>query len=446
MLLGVPFGAWLGSLGHRAQRFIGSLTVVPFLLPPLLIGIAALPLTSGLALDSRTGILLIVLAHAFMNVGFVGRVMAGSAIPKEQLEAARLDGATDRQVRREIQLPQQLPALVSAGLLVALYSATSFGLVLLLSGGAVRTLETEIAEAALYRLDLNQAGTLALLQTLLTLALFIVARKFSSLGFALNQVGRSTLKANWLDRVVGYLYTAAVLFVFVQILIRSFDADSFFAHYLNLGSQGTRSLLNISVLEAATNSARNMVVVLIVAVLVSYLWAGRLKQSYIVLLPIGISSVVIGLGALILSGYLPRELSSSWLLVPLVQSLIAIPLCYQILRPARRSFDSELLDAAKIDGAGRFRTLGQIELPLMRKPLATAMAFVGMSSLGEFGAASFLAFGSQETLPIVMFRLASRPGSENFGMAMAAGSIYILLTAWIIWLSSKPSRIQRQEH
>jgi thiamine transport system permease protein len=189
-----------------------------------------------------------------------------------------------------------------------------------------------------------------------------------------------------------------------------------------------------------------MFVVLLVAVVVAYLWAGRLKQSFIVLLPIGISSVVIGLGALILSGYLPREFSSSWLLVPLVQSLIAIPLCYQILRPARRSFDSELLDAAKIDGAGRFRTLGQIELPLMRKPLATAMAFVGMSSLGEFGAASFLAFGSQETLPIVMFRLASRPGSENFGMAMAAGSIYILLTAWIIWLSSKPSRIQRQEH
>jgi thiamine transport system permease protein len=188
-----------------------------------------------------------------------------------------------------------------------------------------------------------------------------------------------------------------------------------------------------------------MFVVLLVAVVVAYLWAGRLKQSYIVLLPIGISSVVIGLGALILSGYLPRELSSSWLLVPLVQSLIAIPLAYQILRPARRSFDAELLDAAKLDGAGRFRTLSQIELPLMRKPLATAMAFVGMSSLGEFGAATFLAFGSQETLPIVMFRLASRPGSENFGMAMAAGAIYILLTAWIIWLSSKPSRIQHQE-
>jgi thiamine transport system permease protein len=169
-----------------------------------------------------------------------------------------------------------------------------------------------------------------------------------------------------------------------------------------------------------------------------------LKQSVLILLPIGVSSVVIGLGALFITGYLPRELSSSWLVVPIVQSLIAIPLAYQILRPARKSLDGELLDAAQLDGAGAVRRIAQVELPLLRRPMATAAAFVAMSSLGEFGAASFLAFGSQETLPVVMFRLASRPGSENFGMAMAAGAIYILLTAWIVWLSSKPSRTQRQ--
>lgn len=444
-LLGLPFGAWLASLGPRAQRLIGSITVVPFLLPPLLIGIAALPIVSNFEVDAANGILLIVLAHAFMNIGFVGRVVAGSSAPQEQVEAARLDGATDRVIRSTVQLPQQVPAIVGASLLVALYSATSFGLVLLIAGGRVRTLETEIAEAALSRLDLNQAGLLAILQTLLTLALFLVARKFSGLGFQLNQVTRSTLQTHWHQKLVGYLYTVSVLFVFIQILVRALDSEFPRANFINLGSQGTRSLLNISVVEAAVNSGRNMLVVLIISLTIAYLWAGRSRHSFMVLLPIGLSSVVIGLAALVLSGYLPRELSSSWLLVPVVQSLIAIPLAYQIIRPARRAFDVEILDAAKIDGAGYFKTLALIELPLLRRPLVTAMAFVGMSSLGEFGAASFLAFGSQETLPIVMFRLASRPGAENFGMAMAAGTIYILLTAWIIWLSSRPSRIQHQE-
>ena len=446
VILGTPFGSWLASLRPRSQRLVGALTVVPFLLPPLLIGIAALPLTSMLEVDSRIGILLIVLAHAFMNIGFVGRVVAGSALPSEQVEAARLDGAIDSVIRRAIQLPQQIPAIVGAALLVALYSATSFGLVLLVAGGRVRTLETEIAEAALYRLDLNQAAMLAVLQTILTIALFVVARRFSTMGFQLDQLGRSSLRPSPVSHLIGYLYTGVVLFVFVQILLRAFDWPDLLSNFANLGSQGTRSLLNVSVLEAALNSGRNMVVVLFISLTVGYLLAGRSKQSLLVLLPIGVSSVVIGLGALVLSGYLPRELSSSWLLVPIVQSLVAIPLAYQILRPARQSFDSEILDAAKIDGAGFLTTLSRVELPLLRKPLTTAVAFVSMSSIGEFGAASFLAFGSQETLPIVMFRLASRPGSENFGMAMAAGAIYILLTAWIVWLSSKPSRIQRQEH
>lgn len=445
VLFGIPFGSWLASLRPRPQRLVGALTVVPFLLPPLLIGIAALPLTSMLQVDSRIGILLIVLAHAFMNVGFIGRVVAGSALPSEQVEAARLDGASDKVIREVIQLPQQIPAVAGAALLVALYSATSFGLVLLIARGAVRTLETEIAEAALYRLDLNQAATLAVLQTVLTLAMFAVSRRFSTAGFQLDQLGKSALRPSLFSRLVGYLYTALVLFVFLQILQRAFEGPNLLANFANLSSQGTRSLLNVSVLEASINSGRNMVVVLLIAMTLGYLLAGRSKHSLLVLLPIGVSSVVIGLGALVLSGYLPSELSSSWLVVPIVQSVIAIPLAYQILRPARRSFDSEILDAAKIDGAGFFRTLTRVELPLLRKPISTALAFVGMSSIGEFGAASFLAFGSQETLPIVMFRLASRPGSENFGMAMAAGAIYILLTAWIVWLSSKPSRIQRQE-
>jgi thiamine transport system permease protein len=444
VIFGVPFGAWLASLTQRQQRLVGSISVVPFLLPPLLIGIAALPITETLVLDSNLGILMIVLAHAFMNVGFVGRVVAGSSLDREQVEAARLDGASDSLIRKAIQLPQQLPSIASAALLVALYSATSYGLILLVGAGQVRTLETEIAEAALYRLDLEQAGTLAILQTLLTLALFAVASRFSSIGFQLNQVGRSLIKSTWMQKTLGLFYVGLVLFVFAQILIRSLDSSSPFANFTNLTSQGTRSLLNISVVEAALNSGRNLLVVLAISFVVAYLFAGKLKQSFLILLPIGVSSVVIGLGALFITGYLPRELSSSWLVVPFVQSLIAIPLAYQILRPARKSLDGELLDAAQLDGAGAVRRIAQVELPLLRRPVATAAAFVAMSSLGEFGAASFLAFGSQETLPVVMFRLASRPGSENFGMAMAAGAIYILLTAWIVWLSSKSSGTQRQ--
>ena len=446
ILLGVPFGNWLAALAPKLQRVIGAISVVPFLLPPLLIAVAIKAVTPELEVDSEIGMLLIVLAHALMNIGFVGRVVAGSALPSEQIEAARLDGARDSLIRKFIQLPQQSGAIAGAGLLVALYSATSFGLVLLLGAGFVRTLETEIADSALQRLDLGQAAVLAALQTLLTLALFVFASRFSSGGFTLNQVSSSNLKAGSVSNLVSGFYLTVVMVVLGSVVFRSLSSEEPFANFVNLDSLGTRSLLNVSVLEATGNSLRNMIVVLLISLPIAYLWAGRAKNSFLILLPIGISSVVIGLTALVLSGYLPREISSSWLVVPAVQSIIAIPLAYQIIRPARRSLDREILDAASLDGVSRLQRIRLIELPLIARPLSITLAFVGMSSLGEFGAASFLAFGSDETLPIVMFRLASRPGGDNFGMAMAAGAIYILLTAWIVWLSSRPSQTSHQSH
>ena len=97
-----------------------------------------------------------------------------------------------------------------------------------------------------------------------------------------------------------------------------------------------------------------------------------------------------------------------------------------------------------MDGAGRVKRISLIELPLIKKSVTLAAAFAAMVSIGEFGAASFLAFGSNETLPIVIYKLLGRPGVENLGMAMTVASIYILISAYVIWLSLKPAETQRR--
>jgi thiamine transport system permease protein len=162
-----------------------------------------------------------------------------------------------------------------------------------------------------------------------------------------------------------------------------------------------------------------------------------------VLAPVGISPVVIGLGALVLSGYLPSWLATSWVLLPIVQSVFLIPLAFQIISPARKSLSSELVEAANLDGANGIQLFGFVELPTLRKPLLAAAAIVSLGSLGEFGAASFLAYGSDATLPLVMFRLMSRPGAENLGMAMAAASIFILLALVVVWAISSAQTERR---
>jgi thiamine transport system permease protein len=440
VLIGLPFGNWLSRLSPGIQRVVAAVVVVPFLLPPLLVGIALRPLLGDLNIDSNIGILVIIAAHALMNFGFVGRVVASSSIGRSQFEAGMLDGANNRQLRRHLQTPQQLLALSSVGLLIALYSATSYGLILVLGGGVVRTLETEIAKAALQRLDLETAGTLAVLQSLLTLGLYFFAKRFGRYPAALDQVGKGAIPASPFQRLLGPVLVVLTASALAGVLVRAVSGKAWFTHFENLISQQTQSLLNITIVQAASNSVRNMLVVMLIVIPIAMLFAGRNRGASWVLLPLGVSPVVLGLSVLVFSGYLPREISGSWLLVPVIQALFALPLAYQILRPARLAFDQQLRDAAYLDGAGSLKSLLLIELPLIRKPLAIALAFTALSSLGEFGVASFLAYGSQQTLPLVLFSLIGRPGESNFGMAMAISSIYILLTAFIVWLATVPDR------
>jgi thiamine transport system permease protein len=444
-ILGYPIGNWLAGTGRKTRQLVSAFLLVPFLLPAFLIGITLLPLQPN-TFNSITGILWIIGAHVFMNAGFMARVVSANQIPADQMEAASLDGASGLRKRFAIELPQQLPGILSAGLLVALYSATSYGLVLTLGEGKVDTLETEIATSALRDLDLNLALTLALLQTALTLCFFYLARSIGAEPAPLFGEQETASTGSRLGGVLAALLLATIIIVFAGVFVRAVTyGPGLVENFANLAGRGGRQILNISVAEAALNSLRNLIVAALIALPVAWLAAGRKKTSYLVLLPIGISPVVFGLVFLVLSGYLPSALSGTWLLVPIVQSLFLIPLSYQVLRPARQSVSTEIKDAALLDGAFGWRMFSQVEGPLVRKPLSVAAAFVALGSLGEFGAASFLAYGSQATLPLVMFRLISRPGPENLGMAMAAASLFIAVALVVVWIISLEARTQRRE-
>ncbi|MGA1024602.1 MAG: ABC transporter permease subunit, partial [Aquiluna sp.] len=309
------------------------------------------------------------------------------------------------QSRLRIALPLQAPALAAATLLVSLYSATSYGLVITLGQGGIETLETQIAQSALQELDLQRAGLLALIQTLMTLSFFLIARRLGAKPTVLFGEEQVSADGSKIGAGLGLLLIASAGFVFWSVLSRAlFEGEGLLGNLANLSGRGTRDILNLSVTDALGNSVRNLVISASLALAISWL--------------------------------LSKRRAGSWLLLPLVQTIFLIPLAYQIIAPARASLSSEMLEAAELDGASGIRLFGLIELPTLARPIGAAAALVGLGSLGEFGAASFLAYGSDATLPLVMFRLLSRPGTENLGMAMTAASLLILLAFLVVWVIS----------
>lgn len=428
--LGLPIGRWLQSIPRKMRRLFGAVLVLPFVLPPFLIALALSPLQNALDIDSNFGMLWIILANAFMNIGFIARVVASTPIPRSQVEAAILDGASRYRLFWTIEIPNRISSLSSATLLVSLYSATSYGIVLVLGRGSVLTLETQIAELALRQMDLVAAGSLALFQTLLTIAMFLlslIAR--TSPGAVFGKTFESGINVSRFWALPSLLMFGLVLFTAGGVLFRGLGAglDSF-------DSKGFRDILNVSILEAGFNSLRNITVALLIAAPLAWLLA-RHRANWVLMLS-GVSPVVFGLIALVGSGYLPRAISSSWLILPIVQSLFLLPLLYQIIRPARLALSSNVIDSSQLDGANSWQRFSLIELPLLRRPVSVAIAFAGLAGLGEFGASSFLAFGSQTTLPVAIMRLISRPGAENLQLAMFASSLFILIAVYIVWLVS----------
>ena len=227
----------------------------------------------------------------------------------------------------------------------------------------------------------------------------------------------------------------------IAVLVASLDFSvgaNWWQNFANLSGQGARDVLNVSVAQAAGNSLRNLLLTFVVGfgggVAIARGLAFRRVRGWhsVFLLPMATSAVVLGLGYLLAFARPPLNLLDSWAAVPLAQALIVLPLVIRLVQPAIQASDRHLVEAAQVDGADAWSTWWLIQVPLLRPALAAAAAMATLSAIGEFGAASMLVYGDQETLSTVLYRLMARPGTENFGMAMAASALLILAALAVV--------------
>jgi len=466
MLLGIPAAYIFYRRSFSGANILKSLITVPFMLPSLVVAMLVIEL--GRPFGGFAPIPAILLANVFANFPVVVRTVGAQwqNIADQTEEEAELSGSGRFSTALRIVLPQLSGSLRASAAIIFLYCTGSYGIVLSLGGGSVNTLETALSITVLERLDLSHGAAIALLQILLSVAAFTVSRwgganplNFDQQQSALRRIDKRDLPA--------FLYTISltvllVLTPLLLVLANAFiDSAGNFTlnNFLLLDSRGYRDLLNISMLEAASNSLRNLIVAtfiaMVIGTLVSFLLAERgrkkkLKNSVsifldaVFLLPIGVSAVVIGLGYLIsLSGSL-SELRSQWFILPLVQSLFAIPLVIRIIYPALQTIDHVTREHAMTEGASAWSVFIRIDLGVIKSSLRTALVFAGLVSLGEFGSASLLAYSDQATVPVLLYQLISRPGNQNYNMALAVAAILTLITVLAVMsLDHRPKTIRK---
>ena len=317
---------------------------------------------------------------------------------------------------------------------------------LTIGGGEVQSIETSIYIALTQRLDLLTAAVLAVVQTLITVMAFALTRKFGNSSFAieLSPEAEAITQIRKRDLPILFFSLATIFLLFVvplgALFVKAFTKTGQFsvAAFESLSGYGARNLLDITVFEAAGNSARNAIVAASIAMAVGVLTAWLLARTksrwaeLLVMLPLGVSTVVLGFGYLLTFGGEPLPLRQSWLVVPLVQALITTPLVVRIVYAAIASLGENTREAAVNAGADSWQIWRFIETPSIRPALATAFGFAVLSSLGEFGSSALLAYSDQATLPVVLMRLISRPGEQNYSMAMATSVLLILIVVILV--------------
>jgi len=422
---------------------------LPFVLPAVVVGsaIAALVGPSGLV-DIRGTWIAVLGAHLCFNLAVVVRTMkvAISSVPVELDQSARLLGVGRFGVARRVVLPAVTPALLASAVVVFMYCLTSFGVLLVLGGGRVSTLEVEIWSRATRQFDISGAAVLAVLQFIAVVAALAVHGRVARSARGSRTSGRDRDR-----RPSGNLEWAAVAAAIAAIgavsvlpltalAMRSVQIGPTWTleNWRNLGSAIEGTALAVSPARAMWLSVCGAALAAFMAVLVGVPAARSVAHKpggasdRILLLPLGVSATTIGLGLLLAAGRPPVDLRGAWWMVPVVQAVVALPLVVRVVGPALRSIPRSYMDAASIMGRSSRQRWWSVEFPIARPAVMAGAGLALVACLGEFGATVFIARTDRPTVPIMVERLLGRPGASGYGQAMALSCVLVLMCAGVL--------------
>ena len=477
-LVGVPLAFLFERTEFPGRRVLGALVALPVALPPL-VGVIAFLFLYGesgfvtrsiawlLRLDDAPwrlrgpGAILLVHAYSMYVYFYLFSRAALTRLDAAMEEAAAILGAGRLRTLARVTLPLLRPALAGAALLTFMTSLASFSAPYIF-GGSFRVMTTQIVAS-----KLNAQGALAQAEAVVLAAVAVVGlivmlrldRGSTAVVGGVRGVTpvRRRIARRWVRLVTvvlgwglaGVLLMPHATLALVSLVPPSTWTVELLPPILNLDNyrevfsrpERLRPVLN-SVWMAAAATAVAVGLGLAAArlgrrssrggkggvgklleTLVSVPWAVP-GTVFAVALATTFSVAALHAGRMILVG-------TPWIL-PLAYLVRSLPLTGRASFAGLRQMDSSLEEAALILGAGRWRTLFRVVLPILRPALLAGASLAFITALGDF--VTSVVLYTYDTRPISI-EIYSSLRLQETGVAAVYGVLLMLVSAaaFLVW-------------
>ena len=130
----------------------------------------------------------------------------------------------------------------------------------------------------------------------------------------------------------------------------------------------------------------------------------------------------------------PFNIYTLWGMI-LVEGLLDLPIAYLIIAPAMASFDVALEESSRVFGAGTWRTLFRVTLPVLRPAILAAFVLGIVRSLASFAVPSVIGMpGRVRVLATHLYQMIATGFATDYGKAAAVGMSVLAASVTLIFV------------
>lgn len=467
-------GATLAFLVARTdiplKSFVTAAALVPLIIPGILHTVAWLLLASpnigvfnvvlkgvGLGrvdISSMGGMIFVQGLHTVPLV-FLLMLPAFQAMDPSLEEAASIAGSGLGELLRRITLPMLRPALYAALLITLVTSMEGFEVPLLLGNpGGIGVLATKVwFVLQQYPVDYGAAGSYSMILVVLTIGGSYLYSRFSKSsrryqtvtgkGFRPRQIALG--KWRWVGAafVAGYFFLAVIaptlvlVWASAQRSYRQPALDSLSRLSLHnyervlQDPSGLRALRNSLLLSGGAATLVMLLMAVAAWLVIRTRIRGRWMLDGLSFVPIALPSVVLGVALIFVYLRSPVPIYGTLWILLIAYTTRYMPYGMRYSSSAMHQIGQELEEASEVSGAGLWKTLRRIDLPLLMPGLISGWIFIMVSAMRELSTSLLLYSPGNEVVPVLIW---SQYSDGEFGALAALGVIMIVVLVLLVLL------------